>query len=33
MPTDQVAKHFKLDWKTVKEIDKKALKEKFGETD
>ena len=33
MPIDQVAKHFKLDWKTVKEIDKKALKEKFGETD
>src|SRR6056297_3018906 len=33
MPIDQVAKHFKLDWKTVKEIDKTFLEEKFGETD
>ncbi len=32
MPIDQVAKHFKLDWKTVKEIDKTFLEEKFGET-
>ena len=32
MPIDQVAKHFNLDWKTVKEIDKTFLEEKFGET-
>ena len=30
---NQVAKHFNLDWKTVKEIDKTFLEEKFGETD
>lgn len=33
MPIDQVAKHFNLDWKTVKDIDKTFLEEKFGETD
>ncbi|MCF8009037.1 MAG: transposase [Halanaerobiales bacterium] len=33
MPIDQVAKHFKLDCKTVKEIDKKFLKEKYRDTD
>jgi len=33
MPIDQVAKHFNLDWKTVKGIDKRFLEEKFGETD
>lgn len=29
----KVAEHLGLDWKTVKEIDKAYLKEKFGETD
>jgi len=33
MPIDQVAQHLNLDWKTVKEIDKTFLEEKFGETD
>jgi|AntDeeMinimDraft_5_1070356.scaffolds.fasta_scaffold10298_2 transposase len=33
MPIDQVAKHLNLDWKTVKEIDKRFLEEKFSETD
>jgi transposase len=33
MPIDQAAKHFNLDWKTVKEIDKTFSEEKFGETD
>jgi len=32
MPIDQVAKHFNLDWKTVKEIDKRFLEEKFNIT-
>jgi transposase len=33
MPVEQVAKHLKLDWKTVKNIDKRFLEEEFGETD
>ena len=33
MPIDQVAQHLKLDWKTVKEIDKTFLEEKFNKTD
>ena len=33
IPIYQVAKHFKMDWKTIKKIDKTFLEEKFGETD
>ena len=33
MPIDQVTQHLNLDWKTVKEIEKRFLEEKFGETD
>jgi len=33
MTVKEVAEHFGLDWKTVKEIDKKFLEEEFGNTD
>lgn len=33
MTVKEVAEHVGLDWKTVKEIDKQALEEEFGETD
>ncbi|MFO7815553.1 MAG: hypothetical protein R6V14_07455 [Halanaerobiales bacterium] len=33
MPIVRVPNHFKFDWKIVKEIDKRFLKEKHGETD
>jgi len=33
MPSNHVAKHFKPDWKTVKEIDKSFLEEIFSEKD
>ena len=33
MTVKEVAGHLGLDWKTVKEIDKKFLEEEFGETD
>lgn len=33
MTVKEVAEHLGLDWKTVKELDKQALEEEFGETD
>jgi len=33
LTVSQVADHLGLDWKTVKEIDKKCLEKKYGETD
>lgn len=33
MTVSDVARHFKLDWKTVKNIDKAFLEDKYGQTD
>lgn len=33
MTVQEVADHFGLDWKTVKEIDKRGLEDEFGDTD
>ena len=33
MPVEQVAEHLNLDWKTIKNIDKRFLEDEYGETD